>query len=41
MAVEAPSGIVKWYSHNLVGRRTLATLKGQLTIDWRETTWWF
>ncbi len=31
MAVEAPSGIVKWYSHNLVGRRTLATLKGQLT----------
>jgi hypothetical protein len=31
MAVEAPSGIVKWYSHNLVGPRSLATLKGQLT----------
>jgi len=31
MAVEAPSGIVKWYSHNLVGPRILATLKGQLT----------
>ena len=31
MAVEAPSGIVKWYSHNLVGPGILATLKTMLT----------
>jgi len=31
MAVKAPSGIVKWYSHNLVGPGTLATLKTMLT----------
>ena len=31
MAVEAPSGIVQWYSHNLVGARSLATLKSMLT----------
>ena len=31
MAVEAPSGIVKWYSHNLVGARSLAILKTMLT----------
>lgn len=31
MDLNPPSGIVKWFNHNLVGPRSLATLKGQLT----------
>jgi hypothetical protein len=31
MALNPPSGIVQWYSHNLVGPRAIATLKSMLT----------
>ena len=31
MQVDAPSGIVKWYSHNLVGTRSFNDLKASLT----------
>lgn len=31
MAVEAPSGIVKWYNHNFAGPRSFAALKTMLT----------